>query len=188
MNYIKRLPINQSKFRIFILRMQYRFICTNTFSQLLNLKKSKCLKYSEKEILREKSISTLIYRVQFVFFRKYSSELTNREYHQLADNTIEKILYALEQMQEDYPEKVIEVEYSQGVLTLDLGHYGTYVLNKQPPNKQIWVSSPISGPKRYDWIPSKNKKSGKWMYLRDNGILEDLLKNELKEIIGDLKL
>ena len=27
---------------------------------------------------------------------------------------------------------------------------GTYVINKQTPNKQIWLSSPISGPKRYD--------------------------------------
>jgi len=31
-----------------------------------------------------------------------------------------------------------------GVLTLDLGSHGTYVLNKQPPNKQIWLSSPVS--------------------------------------------
>jgi hypothetical protein len=32
-----------------------------------------------------------------------------------------------------------------GVLTLSLGDRGTYVINKQPPNKQIWLSSP----KRY---------------------------------------
>ena len=31
-----------------------------------------------------------------------------------------------------------------GVLTLKLGEHGTYVVNKQPPNKQIWLSSPIS--------------------------------------------
>lgn len=30
-----------------------------------------------------------------------------------------------------------------GVLTLTLGVNGTYVINKQPPNKQIWLSSPI---------------------------------------------
>ena len=29
-----------------------------------------------------------------------------------------------------------------GVLTLALGEKGTYVINKQPPNKQIWLSSP----------------------------------------------
>ena len=30
-----------------------------------------------------------------------------------------------------------------GVLTLTLGDNGTYVINKQPPNKQIWLSSPL---------------------------------------------
>ena len=30
-----------------------------------------------------------------------------------------------------------------GVLTLKLGDKGTYVINKQPPNKQIWLSSPV---------------------------------------------
>lgn len=30
-----------------------------------------------------------------------------------------------------------------GVLTVKLGDKGTYVVNKQPPNKQIWLSSPI---------------------------------------------
>jgi frataxin-like iron-binding protein CyaY len=31
----------------------------------------------------------------------------------------------------------------QGVLTLKLGELGTYVINKQSPNKQIWMSSPV---------------------------------------------
>ena len=31
----------------------------------------------------------------------------------------------------------------QGVLTLTLAGKGTYVLNKQAPNQQIWLSSPI---------------------------------------------
>lgn len=26
------------------------------------------------------------------------------------------------------------------------------MLNKQPPNRQIWLSSPVSGPKRFDWV------------------------------------
>lgn len=29
-----------------------------------------------------------------------------------------------------------------GVLTLRMGSAGTYVINKQPPNQQIWLSSP----------------------------------------------
>ncbi len=31
----------------------------------------------------------------------------------------------------------------QGVLTVKLGKLGTYVINKQTPNRQIWWSSPI---------------------------------------------
>nr|XP_023857868.1 frataxin, mitochondrial [Salvelinus alpinus] len=31
------------------------------------------------------------------------------------------------------------------------GDHGTYVINKQTPNKQIWLSSPTSEPKRCDW-------------------------------------
>lgn len=29
------------------------------------------------------------------------------------------------------------------MLTLKLGEKATYVINKQPPNKQIWLSSPF---------------------------------------------
>ena len=41
----------------------------------------------------------------------------------------------------------------QGVLTLKLGKLGTYVINKQAPNHQIWMSSPVRcGPVPYvDW-------------------------------------
>ena len=62
---------------------------------------------------------------------------------------------------------------------------GTYVLNKQPPNKQIWLSSPISGPKRYDWLVAEGKGhdggiTRRWIYLRDGSDLTDLLNKELK--------
>lgn len=30
-----------------------------------------------------------------------------------------------------------------GVMTVNLGDLGTYVLNKQTPNRQIWLSSPV---------------------------------------------
>jgi frataxin len=63
---------------------------------------------------------------------------------------------------------------------------GTYVLNKQPPNKQIWLSSPLSGPKRFDWVVAgegMNEKEGagkgEWIYLRDGSSLAEILKKEL---------
>jgi frataxin len=74
----------------------------------------------------------------------------------------------------------------QGVLSIETKNQGTYVVNKQPPNKQIWLSSPLSGPKRYDWVvvgESMHEKQGsgqgEWVYLRDNSTLAGLLKKEL---------
>lgn len=65
-----------------------------------------------------------------------------------------------------------------GVLTLALGDKGTYVLNKQAPNKQIWSSSPVSGPVRYDWT------RGQWVYLRDGHEMKARLSAELSELCG----
>lgn len=73
-----------------------------------------------------------------------------------------------------------------GVLSIEIKDTGTYVLNKQPPNKQIWLSSPETGPKRYDWVvlgESMNEKegggSGDWIYLRDGSSLTELIRKEL---------
>lgn len=67
---------------------------------------------------------------------------------------------------------------------------GTYIINKQPPNKQIWISSPTSGPKRYDWVVSGESMhqkegggTGDWVYIRDGSSLTDLLSSELGIVI-----
>ena len=77
------------------------------------------------------------------------------------------------------------------MLTLTLPPAGTYVLNKQPPNKQIWLSSPISGPKRYDWVvkgEGMDQKEGcgigEWVYLRDGSTLSELVRREMGVVIS----
>lgn len=65
-----------------------------------------------------------------------------------------------------------------GVLTLVFPPAGTYVLNKQPPNRQIWLSSPISGPKRYDYVEKEGGR-GRWIYLRDGTTLSDVMRKEI---------
>ena len=64
------------------------------------------------------------------------------------------------------------------MLTVQLSQNGTYVINKQTPNRQLWLSSPTSGPKRYDYV------DGKWIYLRDGHCLQDLLSTEFSQILG----
>lgn len=66
----------------------------------------------------------------------------------------------------------------EGVLTVSLGARGTYVLNKQAPNKQIWSSSPVSGPARYDW------QAGRWVYKRDGHELLQQLSQEMTQLLG----
>lgn len=73
-----------------------------------------------------------------------------------------------------------------GVLECSVQNDGTYVLNKQPANKQIWLSSPISGPKRFDWVVEGEGMSqkegagiGDWVYLRDGTSLTELVRKEL---------
>ncbi|KAI0034901.1 hypothetical protein K488DRAFT_83508 [Vararia minispora EC-137] len=107
------------------------------------------------------------------------SDLPIGDYHAIADHTMEYLLERLEEVLDEVGDPSYEVDYSSGVLTLKLGHHGTYVINKQPPNKQIWLSSPHSGPKRYDLSFPKRD----WVYLRDDRSLGELLDDELGETL-----
>lgn len=104
-------------------------------------------------------------------------ELSIEEYHRLSNKYIDTLVSILEQLQEDCAD--VDCEYSAGVLTLYFPPHGTYVLNKQPPNKQIWLSSPVSGPKRYDYVKIKGSREGDWVYGRDGSRLSELLDREL---------
>ncbi|KAJ5567287.1 hypothetical protein N7535_006593 [Penicillium sp. DV-2018c] len=115
------------------------------------------------------------------------SPLTPEQYYEYAEHYFNVLQSELEKAQEEGSD--VEAEYSAGVLNISVPALGTYVLNKQPPNKQIWLSSPISGPKRYDWIvegdymhekqESRPFVNGQWIYLRDGSNLTDLLNAEL---------
>jgi frataxin len=74
-----------------------------------------------------------------------------------------------------------EVNYSDGVLNLEMRGKKYYVLNKQTPNKQIWLSSPISGPSRFEYHLielSENNSRGQWKHYRTEEDLLELLNNE----------
>jgi frataxin len=107
------------------------------------------------------------------------------EFHRIADETLENIENAVEEVAEDD----VEIQCSSGVLTLRLGDHGTWVINKQSPNQQLWWSSPISGPKRYEYVGN-----GIWAYTRriDNDpnqlqptkTLFHILNKEFQDIYG----
>ncbi|KAF5337242.1 hypothetical protein D9611_003246 [Ephemerocybe angulata] len=109
------------------------------------------------------------------------SHLTVDRYNELSDMTMDSMLESLETLLDDLGNPEYEVEYHSGVLTLHLGEHGTYVINKQPPNMQIWLSSPHSGPKRYDYSDDRDD----WIYSRDDRSLGELLNEELSEALGE---
>jgi frataxin len=103
------------------------------------------------------------------------------EFHSVADETLDVIQDGMEEIFKDISgnEDDIEVSVASGVLTLSLPPHGTWVINKQTPNRQLWWSSPISGPRRYEY------QNGKWVYTRsgeDPSTLGAALAQEIKEL------
>ena len=100
------------------------------------------------------------------------------EYNRIADECIDELSEKIEEFLEDADVGPFDVESSMGVLTVNLGDKGTFVINKQTPNRQIWLSSPVSGPFRYDPV------DGKWLYSRDSHSLHGKLQEEISSLIG----
>lgn len=70
-----------------------------------------------------------------------------------------------------------DIDLSQGVLTIHVNPLGVYVANTQTPNRQIWLSSPSSGPWRYGW----DAQAGEWVSTRDAHTLASRLSTELTD-------
>ena len=109
---------------------------------------------------------------------RQAKTLSEAEYDVIAEETMENLTALFEAL----PDAVVchhdyDATYSQGVLKVLIGGGGgTYVINKQSPNRQIWLSSPVSGPKRYDYTEER-----KWVYSHDGVCLQDLLSEEFSE-------
>ncbi|KOB74952.1 putative frataxin, mitochondrial [Operophtera brumata] len=107
-------------------------------------------------------------------------------FEEICNETLESLTDYFEELVDDAPNlKRADVTYSDGVLTVSLGsNYGTYVINRQSPNKQIWLSSPVSGPKRYDLVL---KNGGYWAYKHDGKTLHQLLQEEISKIVTEVE-
>ncbi|XP_039606697.1 frataxin, mitochondrial [Polypterus senegalus] len=101
-------------------------------------------------------------------------------YERLADETLDALAEYFENLADkDFTFPDYDVTFGSGVLTIEVGGgHGTYVINKQTPNKQIWLSSPVSGPKRYDW------NGHIWVYSHDGVSLYALLTDEFSSVFN----
>eukprot|EP01130_Rhizamoeba_saxonica_P003654 TRINITY_DN1523_c0_g1_i1.p2 TRINITY_DN1523_c0_g1~~TRINITY_DN1523_c0_g1_i1.p2 ORF type:complete len:110 (-),score=22.96 TRINITY_DN1523_c0_g1_i1:148-477(-) len=99
-------------------------------------------------------------------------------YHTLAEDAIVEICEKLEDKFYQIGNEEYDVTEQEGILNITLGSKGVYVINKQPPRRQIWFSSPVSGPSRYDYI------DGCWIDTRTNTDMNKLLAGELTKLLG----
>ena len=86
-------------------------------------------------------------------------DLTEDEYNNIADRLLDDILEKLEAVEDS--KEGFEVNASGDGVIHVVQDIGTWVLNKQTPSRQIWLSSPITGPTHYklagqDWICTKD--------------------------------
>lgn len=111
-----------------------------------------------------------------------AEEWPQHEYTAIATATLDAIYEAaIAASEENLFGPDFDGELASGVVRLYLGdENGTYVANTQTPNRQIWLSSPISGPWRYDWHPNDRV----WRSTRDGHLLTELLEKELSGIAG----
>jgi frataxin len=136
-------------------------------------------------MLMPKLLSSVLFKQSFLLQTRilcskggFNNEL---EYDAIAERTLQLIGDYLDSLPERLPPTRVhtdfDVNYAMGVLTVHIApSIGTYVINKQTPNRQIWLSSPISGPKRYDYMGDD------WIYAHDRVTLHDLLNAEFRHI------
>ncbi|CAM0883311.1 unnamed protein product [Alopecurus aequalis] len=110
----------------------------------------------------------------------YKSIMPEDKFHKIADDTIHDLLEKLEEYGDSQQMEGFDIDYGNQVLTLRLGDLGTYVVNKQAPNRQIWLSSPVSGPARFDWDAATHS----WVYRRTGVNLMRLLEGEIGDLCG----
>ena len=106
----------------------------------------------------------------------FSTAPTELVFHRAADEMLNNLQDRVETWGESSSFQDFDFNAEAGVVTISLGDdHGTYVINKQGPNKQIWMSSPFSGPLRFDYdLVTKT-----WIYQRDGSFLHQPLANEL---------
>nr|XP_031532972.1 frataxin, mitochondrial [Vicugna pacos] len=131
------------------------------------------------QILNVKKQSVCLMNLRTAGTVSSPGSLDDTTYERLAEETLDSLAEFFEELADKpYTLEDYDVSFGSGVLTVKLGgDLGTYVINKQTPNKQIWLSSPSSGPKRYDWT-GKN-----WVYSHDGVSLHELLARELTQAL-----
>ena len=94
----------------------------------------------------------------------------------IADETLNHLLDVIDDQLGDR----FEVDMENGMLTIETDTGGHYIINKHGPNRQIWLSSPVSGASHYEF----NEDSRSWVDTRSGESLTLKLSEELSGLAG----
>jgi len=113
------------------------------------------------------------------------SGYSDNEYNEASDHFLAAIEEAMVEFEECDDGRVEDVDMQAGVLNIQTSK-GTFILNKQAPKLQLWLSSPISGPTHYSMVKnSEEGSSGHWWKCdRHGNNLEELLGKELGSVLS----
>lgn len=101
--------------------------------------------------------------------------LDENRFAALADEVLEGMADVIDDVLGDE----IDVDLQGGILTLALSGGGQYIINKHAPNREIWLSSPVSGAAHFGYA------DGRWISTRDASVvLHEVVAAELKARFG----
>lgn len=100
--------------------------------------------------------------------------MDERAFETLAEETLRALMARLEDS------LAADIDLRGGILTIEFDDGRQYVVNKHAPNRQIWLSSPVSGASHYAW----DEAARAWRSTRGGAILADVLATELAQASG----
>jgi CyaY protein len=78
--------------------------------------------------------------------------MNETEFHRLADATLNALFATMEEADNS---GALEVEYLEGIMTLEFDSGKQIIISKHMPSRQIWVSSPLSGGLHFSYHPQQ---------------------------------
>lgn len=76
--------------------------------------------------------------------------------------------------------EALDIDFEEGVLTVEAEGTGTFVLSRHAPTRQLWLSSPLSGASHYKYDEAREA----WVSTRGGGDLDILLETEFARAAG----
>jgi frataxin len=97
------------------------------------------------------------------------SQLNEKEFLKLAYNKIEELVIKAEL----YEDKNVDITSTENIIKINRNNQ-SIVINTQTPNRQLWYSSTISGPQRFNYDVSTKT----WVN-SVNLVLDEVMENDI---------